>query len=80
MTTEIKICMGSACFARGNGENAEIIEKFIADNNLDAKVELIGARCENKCEHGPNIYINDTCIQNVDEEKLKEILESLKNE
>lgn len=79
MTTEIKICMGSACFARGNGENAEIIEKFIADNNLDASVELIGARCENVCEDGPNIYINDKRIQNVDEEKLKEILESLKN-
>ena len=72
--------MGSACFARGNGENAEIIEKYIADNNLDARVELFGARCENKCENGPNIYVNDVCIQNVDENKLKEILENLKNE
>ena len=43
MTTEIKICMGSACFARGNDKNAEIIENFIKDNNLDAKVDLFGA-------------------------------------
>lgn len=80
MTTEIKICMGSACFARGNYKNAEIIENFIESNNLDAKIELYGARCENKCEEGPNIYVNDKIYNNVDEEKLMEILESLKND
>lgn len=80
MTTEIKICMGSACFARGNYKNAEIIEQFINNNNLDAKIEVYGARCENNCEDGPNIYINDKCINNVDEEKLAEILESLKDD
>ena len=72
--------MGSACFARGNYKNAEIIEKYINDNNLDAKVEVYGARCENNCEDGPNIYVDDKCINCVDEEKLKEILESLKND
>ena len=40
MTTEIKICMGSACFARGNAHNAETIEKYITEHNLDAKIEL----------------------------------------
>ena len=77
MTTEIRICMGSACFARGNDKNAEIIEKYIKDNNLDAKVELYGARCENICGEGPNIYVGDKCISNVDEAKLKSILEML---
>ena len=72
--------MGSACFARGNYRNAEIIEQYIEENNLDAKIELYGARCENKCEQGPNIYVNDECYNNVDEEKLMEILESLKND
>lgn len=80
MTIEIKICMGSACFARGNDKNAEIIEQFIKDNNLDAKIELIGARCENQCADGPNIYINDEKIGNIDEGKIKQILEDLKNE
>lgn len=77
MTTEIKICMGSACFARGNDANAERIEKYIKDNNLDAKVELYGARCENKCENGPNIYVNDECANDI--EKVMKILEGLKN-
>ena len=72
--------MGSACFARGNYKNAEIIEQYINDNNLDAKIELYGARCENNCEDGPNIYVDDKCITCVDEEKLSKLLESLKND
>lgn len=80
MTTEIKICMGSACFARGNAHNAETIEKYITEHNLDAKIELYGARCENNCSDGPNIYINEERINNVTEEKLIELLERLKNE
>ena len=78
MTTTIKICMGSACFARGNSENIAIIEDYINKNKLDAKIEIIGARCEGKCEFGPNIYINDICHQSVTKESLLKILEDLK--
>ena len=69
MTKEIRICMGSACFARGNDKNAEIIEKYISENNLDAKVELYGARCANICDECTN-----------DLKKVMEYLEGLKNE
>ena len=29
MTTEIKICMGSACFAKGNQDNLAFIKEYI---------------------------------------------------
>lgn len=77
MTTEIKICMGSACFARGNADNLEIIENYIKENNLDAKIEVYGARCENICEKGPNIKINDIVYNGVTKEKLIEELRKL---
>lgn len=77
MTTEIKICMGSACFARGNSENLEIIEKYMKENSLNAKIELVGSRCENKCENGPNIFVNGICHQNMTEEKVLELLKGL---
>ena len=35
----IKICMGSSCFARGNDQNLEFIEKYIKENNLELKKE-----------------------------------------
>lgn len=78
MTHEIKVCMGSSCFARGNLENLNLIENYIKNNNLDAQVELIGALCEEKCASGPHIYIDGKNYDEVDEEKLNKILEVLK--
>jgi len=80
MKAEIKICMGSSCFARGNDKNLEYIENFIKENNLDAQLELYGARCENLCSDGPSIVINEKRYEKVTIEKLKTILEGLINE
>lgn len=76
MTINITVCMGSSCFARGNDRNLEFIENFIKENNMDAEIELSGARCEGKCASGPNVIINGTEYTEVDEDKLKEILSS----
>lgn len=70
----ITVCMGSSCFARGNQQNLTFIEDFISKNNLDADIDLAGARCENKCASGPNIVINGIEYNNVTEEKLEEVL------
>ena len=77
MTNNIKICMGSACYALGNDKNLAIVESYIEENNLQAKIELYGARCENMCDKGPNIEINGEIINNVTEEKLLEELRKL---
>lgn len=73
----ITVCMGSACFARGNAENLAFIEKFIKENGLNAQIDLCGSRCENKCAEGPNIIINDKTYKEVDIEKLTTILNKL---
>ena len=77
MTNEIKVCMGSACFAKGNQENLEFIKQYIEDNNLEATVSITGALCENKCDVGPRVIINDKEYVNVTLEVLKEILKGL---
>ena len=77
MTTEIRICMGSACFARGNADNLEFIENYIKENNLDAKVEVYGARCSDSCAKGPNVIINDKTYNCVTKEVLLEELRKL---
>ena len=78
MTTEIKICMGSACFAKGNQENLEYIKEYIEENNLDSEITIVGALCENKCDIGPRIIINEKEYTNVTKEKIKEVLDSYK--
>jgi len=78
MTTEIKICMGSACFAKGNLENLEYIKEYIEENGIKAEVQITGALCENKCSDGPRIIINGKEYMNITKEKIKEILDSYK--
>lgn len=78
MKHEIKVCMGSSCFARGNLENLNYIETYIKNNEIEANIELIGALCEEKCASGPHIYINGKNYDEVNEEKLQTILEELK--
>lgn len=77
MEHTIKICMGSSCFARGNNENLEYIQRYLDTHKLRAKVELTGARCENRCAKGPNITIDETIYNEVTPEKIEEILNGL---
>ena len=74
MTTEIKVCMGSACFAKGNLDNLEYIKKFVEDNNLDSEITIVGSLCENKCEKGPRIIVNDNEYINVTKNDIAKIL------
>ena len=78
MTTEIKVCMGSACYAKGNQDNLDFIKEYIAENNMEAQVNIVGALCENKCEIGPRIIINEKEYTNVTKEQIKDILDSYK--
>ena len=77
MTTEIKVCMGSACFAKGNQENLDFIKQYIEKNNLDSEIIIAGSLCENKCEKGPRIIVNDKEYTNVTTEDLSEILKEI---
>ena len=77
MTTEIKVCMGSACFAKGNQENLEFIKQYIEENNLESVVTITGSLCEGKCDIGPRIIVNDKEYTNVTTEDLEKILKGL---
>lgn len=76
--TEIVICMGSACFARGNAQNLEFLSEYIEEHNLDATIEIAGSRCNGECADGPNIIIDGIEHNNVDKQKIKELVETLK--
>lgn len=77
MNAEIKVCMGSACFAKGNQENLELIKEYLKENNLQTNVSIMGALCENACSDGPRIIVNNVEYKNVTQEKLIEILKGL---
>lgn len=69
--------MGSACFAKGNQENLEFIKQYIEENNLDTEITITGSLCENKCDVGPRIIINNKEYTQLTTQDLEEILKGL---
>ena len=70
----ITVCMGSSCFSRGNSSNAELIQLFIKENNLEGRVRVTGCLCEGECKSGPNIKRNGKLFTDVSPEGLEILL------
>lgn len=54
---EVKVCMGSSCFARGNKRTAQALRDHIQGEGLAERVRLCGSLCEGRCQNGPNLAI-----------------------
>ncbi|MBR4278657.1 MAG: NAD(P)H-dependent oxidoreductase subunit E [Clostridia bacterium] len=59
-TVKVTICIGSSCHLKGSRQVVESLQKLVAENKLEDKVELSGTFCIGKCQQG-------VCV-NVDEE------------
>lgn len=72
---QIKICLGSSCFSRGNKELIKIVQKYIESNNLESKVAFSGDHCTSNCLEGPNLRIDGKLISQVSIDNVQEILD-----
>ena len=73
---EIKICLGSSCFSRGNKKTLQVIQKYLKDHELESDVLLKGNHCFSDCSAGPVMKIGERLYQQVSGETVLEILES----
>lgn len=71
----IRICLGSSCYSRGNNVHLEVIRKYIAENHLEANISFSGHLCEELCSNGPVLRIDDKVYRNVNLSSLYRILE-----
>jgi len=71
---EIAICLGSSCFARGNAENLDILEKYAQSHGAGVSVRLTGKLCQDQCQDGPNLMIGGKFHHNVTADRLRELL------
>lgn len=74
---EIIMCMGSACFTRGNDRNVDIVKDYLKTNNLEAMVIFKGCLCNNRCKAAPVITINDEVFERVVPQAVSEILDHI---
>lgn len=75
--TVIKVCLGSSCYIRGNDKKLTFLQDYVEKNKKDIQIELVGCRCTNLCQDGPNIFIDDKKYSNPTQEELIRILEAL---
>lgn len=72
---EIVVCMGSACFSRGNAGTVPVIQKYLREKGLEDAVKVTGILCQNQCRQGPNLSIDGTCHCGVEPTALVELLD-----
>ena len=56
---KVTVCIGSSCHLKGSREVVEGLQRLVAENNLDGKVELGGAFCMGNCQNGVSVKIGD---------------------
>ena len=71
----IQICMGSSCFSRGNGLNAELLQRLVADEE-PLQVEIAGSLCAGHCKDGPIIVVDGVVHTRITPTTLQDILAS----
>jgi NADH:ubiquinone oxidoreductase subunit E len=70
----IQICMGSSCFSRGNGLNAELLQRVVAEDALETDIEIAGSLCAGHCKDGPIIIVDGVVHKQVTPTTLQDIL------
>jgi len=56
----LTVCIGSSCHLKGSRQIVEQLQKLIAENNLDDKVELVGTFCLGTCQTGVSVKADET--------------------
>ena len=73
--TEVVVCMGSACFSRGNVRTVEVIQDYLRERGLEDAIQVTGTLCQNHCRQGPNLTIGGECVCGVSPGTLPDLLD-----
>lgn len=74
---EIIMCMGSACFTRGNNRSVEIVKNYLHEHDLEADVTFRGCLCNNRCKAAPVITVDDKVFERVVPLSIGEVLDHI---
>ena len=77
----VQLCGTTPCWLRGADELKEVCRKHIGPEgqvSADGKLSWLEVECLGACANAPMVQINDDFFEDLDAEKLGEILESLR--
>ena len=67
----VSICIGSACHLKGSREVIQKLQKLVAENGLEDKVDLNGDFCGGNCKMGVCVTV-DGVLNSVSPETTEE--------
>ena len=56
---KVTVCIGSSCHVKGSRPVVEQLQKLIAENHLEDKVELAGTFCMGRCQEGVCVMVDE---------------------
>ena len=56
---KVTVCIGSSCHIKGSRQVVEELQRLIAENNIQNKVNLGGTFCLGKCQQGVCVSVDD---------------------
>ena len=69
----VQVCVGSSCHLKGSAQIVELLQKAVAENNLDGEVTLAGSFCTGKCNRvGVTIQVDDDIHTGITVENFRE--------
>lgn len=69
----IQICVGSSCHLKGSPEIVELLQKAIAENQLESEITLAGSFCIGKCNRvGVTVQVDDDIHTGVTKENFRD--------
>ncbi len=69
----IQVCVGSSCHLKGSPEIVELLQKAIAEYQLESEVTLAGSFCIGKCNRiGVTVQVDDDIHVGITKENFKE--------
>lgn len=74
-TVEIRICLGSSCFARGNDRVLEIMKAYIEKHEIAANIDFRGHLCAGDCTKGPVIAIAGKTYYNITPDMIETLMD-----
>ena len=71
---EVKLCMGSSCFSRGNNTALKLLQDYVGNQGLQDNVVISGSLCEELCNTGPHMFVDGEHYCNVDPSTVIDLL------
>ncbi len=56
---KVTVCIGSSCHLKGSRQVVEALQRLIAENRLEEKVNLGGTFCMQNCQAGVCVSVDD---------------------